>query len=147
MMRCIQSSASRRWVSIQAQDFRMSIQATLQPSVKESLWHLIMQRGKLCHSKSSILLISTGQGWLRGPGSEDHIGKDEKKKPVRDIGLGHAVCLCGLLSHGPKNHQSMLLPGHSVRMQQECHCHTHTGVLSPIYMFSCPDRSLVGKNL
>lgn len=106
MMRCIQSSASGRWLSIQAQDFRMPIKETLQPSVKESLQHLIMQRGKLCHGKALILPISTGKGWLRGPGSEDHVGKDEKKKSMQTSWLGHALCLCGSLSHGPTNARS-----------------------------------------
>lgn len=97
----------------------MPIKATLQPNVKESLQHLIMQRGKLCHSKSSILLISTGQGRLRGPGSEDHVGKDEKKKPVQSHWLGHAFCLCGFLSDGPTNASRHAAARYSIRMQQE----------------------------
>lgn len=110
----------------------MPIKATLQPSVKKSLQHLIMQRGKLCQGKSSILLISTGQGWLRGPGREDHVGKDGKKKPVQGHWLGHAFCLCGFLSHGPTKASKHAAARYSVRSQQDvthilvC-CHPPTG--------------------
>lgn len=60
-MRCIQSSASGRQVSIQGQGFEIPIKTSLQPSVKEILLHLVIQRGKSSHVKSSILLAPSAE--------------------------------------------------------------------------------------
>lgn len=76
----------------------MPIKASLQPSVKEILLHLVTQTGKSSHGKSSILLALSANWtrmvdriWQRG-----HVGKDREQKLAQRRQLGHDLCLpCG----------------------------------------------------
>lgn len=84
----------------------MPIKASLQPSVKEILLHLVTQRGKSSHVKSSIRLAPSAE--LDEDGRKDHVGKDGEEKPALRLWLDHALCLPhgaqGFLSRGPTKH-------------------------------------------